>query len=287
MRELEILVSKEEYVPGDTVRGTLIIRTDDDFECQGAQITFRGDEVVKVVVHAGKVTIVHSDMREHANHTIDLVWDSIVASGETRKDFSFKLPENVPGSYDGILGRIRYVLEAQVQISWARDLKSELELKVVSIPSSMVFESRSQETLIEHNGEALLRVEATQDDVTIGDRFPFRLLISPRVKIRGVRAEIIGCEHVAPKGHARDAEKVLATSYIEDDHLRRDSWMDMTIQTDPSWRSPFKTELIDYTHRLKVTLDIPMRLDRKVVVPIRLSRRGELADKADLFGFWF
>lgn len=287
MRELEILVSKEEFVPGDTVAGTLNIRTDDDFECQGAHITFRGEEVVKVVVHAGKVTIVHSDMREHANQTIDLVWDSVIASGETRKDFSFKLPENVPRSYAGILGRIRYVLEAQVQISWARDLKSELELEVASKPSSEVSEFHSEEALIEHDGETLLRVETTQDDVTLGDRFPFRLLVSPRVKIRGVRAEIISCEHVAPKGHARDAEKVLATSYIEDDHLRRDSWMDMTIQTDPSWRSSFKTELIDYTHRLKVTLDIPMKLDRKVVVPIRLSGRGESADRADPFGFQF
>ncbi|MFX1417085.1 MAG: hypothetical protein ACFFC0_09745, partial [Promethearchaeota archaeon] len=94
MRELEIHLSKEEYSPGDTVAGTLIVRTEDDFECQGARISFRGEEVVRVAVHAGKVTIVHSDMREHTNQTIDMVWDSIIASGETRKEFSFRLPEN-------------------------------------------------------------------------------------------------------------------------------------------------------------------------------------------------
>ena len=284
MRELEILLSKEEFIPGDTVNGTLVVRTDDDFECQGVQITFRGDEVAKVLVHAGKVTIVHSETREHANQTLDMVWDSIIPSGETRREFSFRLPEDVPGSYDGIHGRIRYVLQAQVQISWARDLKSEMELQVVSKPSSEVLDSRSQEAMIEHDGNILLRVEATREDVILGDRFPFRLLLSPLVKIRGVRAEIIGYEHVAPKGNARDAENVLATSYIEDDHLRRDSWMEMTIQTEPSWKSSFKTELIDYTHRLKVTLDIPMRLDRSVVVPLRLSGRGGLGDRTDPFG---
>lgn len=284
MRELEILLSKEEFIPGDTVNGTLVVRTDDDFECQGVQITFRGDEVAKVLVHAGKVTIVHSETREHANQTLDMVWDSIIPSGETRREFSFRLPEDVPGSYDGIHGRIRYVLQAQVQISWARDLKSEMELQVVSKPSSEVLDSRSQEAMIEHDGNILLRVEATREDVILGDRFPFRLLLSPLVKIRGVRAEIIGYEHVAPKGNARDAENVLATSYIEDDHLRRDSWMEMTIQTEPGWKSSFKTELIDYTHRLKVTLDIPMRLDRSVVVPLRLSGRGGLGDRTDPFG---
>ena len=284
MRELEILLSKEEFIPGDTVNGTLVIRTDDDFECQGVQITFRGDEVAKVLVHAGKVTIVHSETREHANQTLDMVWDSIIPSGETRREFSFRLPEDVPGSYDGIHGRIRYVLQAQVQISWARDLKSEMKLQVVSRPSSEVLDSRSQEAMIEHDGNILLRVEATREDVILGDRFPFRLLLSPLVKIRGVRAEIIGYEHVAPKGNARDAENVLATSYIEDDHLRRDSWMEMTIQTEPGWKSSFKTELIDYTHRLKVTLDIPMRLDRSVVVPLRLSGRGGLGDRTDPFG---
>ena len=284
MRELEILLSKEEFIPGDTVNGTLVIRTDDDFECQGVQITFRGDEVAKVLVHAGKVTIVHSETREHANQTLDMVWDSIIPSGETRREFSFRLPEDVPGSYDGIHGRIRYVLQAQVQISWARDLKSEMKLQVVSRPSSEVLDSRSQEAMIEHDGNILLRVEATREDVILGDRFPFRLLLSPLVKIRGVRAEIIGYEHVAPKGHARDAENVLATSYIEDDHIRRDSWMEMNIQTEPSWKSSFKTELIDYTHRLKVTLDIPMRLDRSVVVPLRLSGRGGLGDRTDPFG---
>lgn len=287
MRELEISVSKEQFVPGDTISGNLIVRTEDDFECQGVQITFRGDEVAKVIVHAGKVTIVHSEEREHANQIIDMVWDSIIASGETRREFSFKLPEDVPGSYDGIHGRIRYVLQAHVQISWARDLKSEVELQLVSIPSSEVVESRSQEAMIEHDGNILLRVETPQEDVGLGDRFPFRLLISPLVKIRGVRVEIIGCEHVAPKGHARDAENVLATSYIEDDHLRRDSWMDIAIQTESSWKSSFKTELIDYTHRLKVTLDIPMKLDRKVDVPIRLSSREAPADRDDSFGFQF
>ncbi|MHA2379564.1 MAG: hypothetical protein ACXADS_09805 [Candidatus Thorarchaeota archaeon] len=287
MREVEILLSNEGVVPGDTITGNVIVRTDDDFECQRAYVTLLGEEESKVAVHVGKVTAVHRDTRKHTSQIINLVADSVIPFGESRYDFSFKIPENAPGSYEGVHGRIRYVLKAQVEISWTRNLKSELRFDVAWQPSSETLESKPQAAKIEHDGKTLLKIEAEKDVVTLGDRVPIRLWVSPRMKIRGVRAEIVSSEYVEPKGYKQDVENVLATSYLEDAHLRRDSWVDMNIETEPNWRRSFKTDLIEYNHRLKVTLDIPMRLDRKIEIPIELSGRVEGSSEADPFGFQF
>ncbi len=275
MREVEIILSKETFMPGDTVEGHVLVKTDNDFDCNGMNISFIGEERSRIVIHAGKVTIVYDDDKEHVNDQIELASSTSIPFGETRYDFSFSLPEDVPSSYLGTYGWITYTLEAKIEVSWARDPKAKVIINVESeqdVVTSQGFQHR-----LEDEGVTLLRVEGSSDILHLGEDFSFRLNVDRASNIRGVRAEIVHIEHVEPDNHETDKRTSSVEWYLADEEIQRDSWIDVTMKTEPDWPLSFSTELIQSHYILKVTLDIALRLDKVVEIPIRLvtSRPSE------------
>ena len=97
-------------------------------------------------------------------------------------------------------------------------------------------------------------------------------MVDNESNIRGVRTEIIGFEQVQPKGHEMHSKKTLAEVYYPDSEIRRDSWIEARIPTSEKWTESFSSKHIDYAHLIKVTLDVPRRLDKKIEIPIVLSQ---------------
>lgn len=193
--------------------------------------------------------------------------------GESRYDFLFTLPSNIPGSCKGAYGSIKYSLKAKAEVSWARDPKSELELDVgfsQGIDSEIIPESVSD--VIEKDGILLLRVESDRTRFFLGDDLVFRFMVDRDTKLRGIRAEIIGVEYVEPKGHKMNAKKSLIEIYFPEDEIRRDSWNEVKIPTSIDWMESFTSQVIEYKHLLKVTLDIARRPDKDIEIPVFLGR---------------
>lgn len=273
MRKIEIQLKDETLTPDDTVEGHVLVTCNDDFQCERLFVTLFGDEVARVVIHAGKVTIVHEDKREHVNETLDLAECLTIPLGESRYAFSFKLPSNIPGSYRGPYGSIKYNLKAKAELSWARDLKSEKELIVLfeqredtgSIP-------KAKSGIIESDGVTLLKVEIDKNHFVLGNDISFRYKVDRMAKIRSIRAEIIRLEHIEPKGHSMDSRRTLAEKHFPEEDIRRDSWIEIKISTNSKWYRSFISELIKCSHILKITLDIALRLDKVIEIPIVLER---------------
>ncbi len=272
MRDIEIILSKETFIPGDSVEGYVLIRCDDEFKCNSINMSFLGEERTKFVVHTGKVTIVYDDDKEHFNEQIELAPASTIPFGETRYDFSFKLPEEIPASYLGSYGWIEYTLQAKIEISWARDPKTKLLLEVTRPEDSELMSPQSFQDRIEGDMVSLLRVEGSSDIVNLGEGYAFRVMVDRDAKIRGLRAELIHIEHVEPDGRETDKETPLVEWYMKDEDLRRDSFIEVTLETQSDWPIPFTTDLIQCHYILKVTLDIPRRIDKNLIFPIRQVR---------------
>ncbi|MCK4565899.1 MAG: sporulation protein [Candidatus Thorarchaeota archaeon] len=272
MRKIEIQLEDETFAPGSTVEGQVLVTCDDDFKCERLFVSLYGEEVARVVIHVGKVTIVHEDKREHVNDIKDFDDCSMIPVGETRYDFSFTLPPDIPGSYKGTFGWIKYTLEAKAEISRARDLKSKLDL---SLRCKQVIESipEPKSDTLESDGITLLKVETDKDHFSLGDNLDFRFFVDRETSFRGVRAEVIRLEQVEPKGYETESKKELAEIYFQEDELRRDSWVEATIQTDSNWKESFTSALIEHHHFLKVTLDIALRRDKVIEIPIVLVRK--------------
>ncbi len=274
MRKIEIQPIDETFAPGSTVEGQVLVTCDDDFQCERLHISLLGTEAVKVVVRIGKTTIIYQDKRDHVNDIVNLTEAIKIPTGESRYNFSFTLPSNIPGSYNGTCGWIKYSLEAKAEISWARDLKSKLDL-ALQLKQGPEKESipEPKSDMIESDGITLLKVDTDTDHFSLGDNLDFRFFVDRQASFRGVRAEIIGLEHVEPKEFKWDSKKELAEIYFQEEEFRRDSWVEATIQTDSNWIESFTTELVEYRHFLKVTLDIARRKDKVIEIPIVFVRK--------------
>ena len=273
MRKIEIQLDDASSINADIVKGQVLVTCDDDFQCERLYISLYGRELARVVIHAGKVTIVHEDKRDLVDEIIELGDNLTIPMGESHYDFSFTLPSNIPGSYKGAYGSIKYSLKAKAEVSWARDPKSELELDVgfsQGTNDQTIAESASD--VIERDGILLLRVESDRTRFFLGDDLDFRFMVNRDTKMRGVRAEIIGVEYVEPKGHKMTSKKTLAEIYFTEDELRRDSWNEVKIPTNIDWMESFNSQVIEYKHILKVTLDIARRPDKDIEIPVFLGR---------------
>lgn len=246
---------------------------DSEFECNRLFISLHGQELARVVIHAGKVTIVHEEKCDHINQQIDLGESLNIPMGESRFDFSFAIPSNIPGSYSGQYGSIKYALEAKAEISWARDLKSKKTLKMGFQRDQVIeLETQSDSILFEEKTSVPLRFESTTNQFQLGQDVSFRFMVDSESNIRGVRAEIIGIEHVQPKGHKMHSKRTLKEVFFRDAEIRRESWIEARMPTSEAWIESFISQHIRYTHVIKITLDIPRRLDTNVEIPIILSR---------------
>lgn len=284
MRKIEVKLNGDRFVPGEIVKGQVLVICDGDFQCERLFVSLIGEEVARVVIHAGKVTIVHEEKREHINETYDLAECQIIPMGESRYEFSFTLPSDIPGSYTGSYGSIKYKLHAKAEISRARDLKTDVDL-YVPFTSDLKTDSLPSHKSgnIEIDGNIILQVQIENDHITLGDRLSFRFSVDRTAKIRGVRADLIRVEHVAPKNHKMETKRTIAEEYYPDKELTRDLWREAIIHSNVRWNPSFSSELITCNYLLKITLDIPLRLDAAIEIPIILGRSK--TDDKSVFDF--
>lgn len=270
MREIKTVITKEDFMPGDQIEGYVLVTCDKDFDCNAINLRFYGEEKTTVMVHVGKTTVTYTDSTVHVDEVTEFVGSTRVQSGETRYDFKFDMSRDIPGSYQGTHGYIRYTLEAKIEVSWARDPKEKIQLEIKSTPLSVRPESQSRSDDMEEEGLRFFKVEVPTDVVDLGQPFKCRLYVDQEVELRGLRAELVHWEFVQPDRQKRTIKKDLVEWYLEDENLRRNTWIEVELQTDVGWPLSFKTEHIDSSYYLKATLDIARRRDKVIVIPVKV-----------------
>jgi hypothetical protein len=272
VREILLHLPKAEYSPGERVEGHAIILCDEDFDCESVNLVFSCQEQSRVVVGSGKHRRVYLEEHEYFEQFLELLNQSMVLEGETRYEFSFDIPEESVSSFEGHYSWIRYIIKGKIEVKWALDPKIEQTI-IVKAPTRMTASLEPMMIQEEHmeEGMHLLRVQGDSDTFQRGEDIRFRFLVGTEANIRGVRAELLRRENVAPKGRETSYDTEMDLQYWEEYRVPRESWVEVTIKTDDSWPEPFKTELIECNYILKVTLDIPWRFDRIIEIPLKLS----------------
>ena len=285
MRKISLNLEKKTYLPGDHIEGLVTVSTDEYFECNRVVLSIKGLEQSRVVRGSGKSRTVYLERKHHIDEQIELVGSTGIQAGETRFPFSFVLPRNIPGSFEGTYGKIEYKLEAKVEISWATDPKAKQKIEIVT--KQEMPNEQSVHANLDNNGARPLSVQLSSDLVRLGRNFPIKLMVSSEVKIRGVRVELVYHEFVSPKGRKATKKQTLAKLRFKELELPREMWIDATIGTQGEWLQPFKTELIETYYKLKVTLDIAWRLDKTIWIPLKITHELSQNDEKDPFGFGF
>jgi hypothetical protein len=286
MPEIRIQLPKENYSPGDCVEGYVIVSSDDYFECNAIHLTLKGVETTKVVVSHGKYSTVYAEENEFLDERMDFSVASGVQAGDTRHEFRFDLPRDVPNSYKGMHGIIEFYLVAQIERTRRRDPKDKVHLVVTgSAGESVISESRSDN--LDDDGVLVLRGSVDNDVISRGQDFILGFILSGDPNIRGVRAEIISKEHVSPKGQERDWPVVLVKSQMPKEEIPVETWVNVTLQTEVDWALPFKTSLIHYRYFLRLTLDVPWRFDKHLEIPLKIKPDSSIDESIGGSGFTF
>jgi len=285
LKKISLHLEKKTYLPGDRIEGLVTVSTDEYFECNRVVLSIKGQERSRVVRGSGDTRRVYLEKKQHIDERIELVGSTGIQAGETNFPFSFLLPRNIPGSFEGTYGKIEYKLEAKVEISWATDPKARQEI-TIGTKQEMPNE-QSVYTNLDDNGARPLSVQLSSDMIRLGCDYPIKLMVSSEPKIRSVRIELVYHEFVSPRGHKATKKQTLAKLFFKELELPREMWIDATISTQGEWLQPFKSELIETYYKLKVTLDIAWRLDKTIWIPLKITHELSQNDEKDPFAFGF
>ncbi len=269
MREMCIETGKPVFNPGEYVEGHVILRCDDGFKCNRVTIHLQGEEKSRVVRGSGDNRRVYREKITHVSQVVELITGAPIESGEHHYPFRIRLPVQIPGSYQGVHGRVRYQLRAKTEISWAFDLKSSIPINVSHrVP---ILSPRAKTAQILQDGQDMVRIEIPEDLVRYDEPFTFRYHIQGDPNMRGIRAELLYIERVAPRGVKAKARRKFLEHLTKKEELTGKHWHNLSFMFSSRWPAAFHSSLIHASYFLRIVVDIPWRLDEEAMIPIRFS----------------
>jgi hypothetical protein len=275
MREVTLYTEKPHYSPGDEVSGHVVVSSDNSFTCNRIILKLEGKEYTHY--QAGKV---------HVSETHPLLGEEIVIweggdihSGDTKFEYSFKLPEELPPVHNGFYGTIDYSVEAVVEVDRALDPKSKLKLDVYSRPPPFIPEALDQMPIRDEKEH--IQAEIPTDIIRPKKGLVVRFLVKQRSRVKCVRLDIIKREDIICQGRNLDSTSAISEKRIPISFNQFDRWIEETIHEDWSSIIPFEGKLIKSSLQLKVVLEIGLSLDPALWFPLQLS--GEREKEDDVF----
>jgi hypothetical protein len=269
MRDLEIQTTRISFNPGDDVEGRIVLRCDDEFQCNRLLVRLDGEEQTKVVRGSGENRHVYREKLHHISQEIELLPSSSVPAGEHVHSFVFRIPDDIPGSYEGFHGYIRYEIRAKAEISWAIDPVCQLPIHVRQrIP--VLKPEPLQAEIIEDNRPAIA-IEIPRDVLRYDDSFTHRFRAVRDCNMRGVRTVLQYIEFVSPRGRDKKTTHTLVENFTGKEELIERWWKDLSFLVQREWPVAFESRLITTWYVLKVVMDVPWMLDQDVIIPLRWS----------------
>lgn len=277
MRDVTIYLEKNEFFSGEEVVGHVVVKTDSTFSCNRVILKIEGKEYTHY--QAGKVHV--SDTHPLMGEELTIWEGGNINSGDTKFEFQFKLPEELPPVYEGSFGIIDYSIEAVVEVDRALDPKQKIPLVVKNRPPEFIPEQSDQLPIRKEDEH--IQAEIPTDIVRPRKGFVVRFLVKERSRIKGVRLDIIRQEDAICQRRELDSKKELYQKQIPISYNEYGTWIEETIHEDWLTYIPFEGKLIKTSLLLKVVLEIGLAMDPEIWFPLRLSgEKGKDDDQFDV-----
>jgi len=275
MRDVMIFLEKNQFQSGEEVAGHIVVKTDSFFSCNRVILKVKGQEYTHY--QAGKV---------HVSETHPLIEDVItvweggeIHAGDTKFEFRFDLPENLPPNYEGLFGTIDYSIEAVVELDRALDPKEKVPFEILASPPKYIPEPMDRLPI--RKVEEHIEAEIPTDIIRPGKGLVIRFLVRERSRIKGVRLDIVRKEDATCQKRELDYRRELNQKRIPITFNDFGRWIDESIHEDWLAYPPFEGKLIKSSLHLKVVLEVGLSLDPEIWFPLQLSGEGEKDE--DLF----
>ncbi|MGY5858704.1 MAG: sporulation protein [Candidatus Thorarchaeota archaeon] len=283
MRSVQIQFDNRRVLPGETLSGNVIVKTDSAFECNRVVLKFRSRERTE----KGSGENRRVEEKTILSRVFRISEGGIIPEGTTTIPFSFQIPRGLAPSYKGYNGDILHTIEAVVEVDWAIDPKMKREYRVLQRRPPYIPAVGDTRGFSKENGGLHIRLDSNIFRLDKGILVRFK--VDERKRMRRVRFDIrkrevgqCGWGEVKHESHIRRRY-----SNIGPDDWGR--WKEVYIGE--GWQShlPFSSRLFRITYTLKVTLEIGWDLDPSISVRLRFSDyepEEDILDKiADDLGF--
>ncbi|MCK4567952.1 MAG: sporulation protein [Candidatus Thorarchaeota archaeon] len=264
MRAVNIEFDNHRILPGDTLSGRVVVKTDKAFDCN--RVVLKALSRERTEYGSGDNRSIDEEC--HMTRVFRLSESRTIPEGTTIIPFSFQLPRGLPPTYRRFSNFIRHTVEGVVEVDWALDPKFTQEFHVLQTRPPHLSDDVGVETATKSDeglhiqSSGILRMDT---GILVGFK------VDEEKRMRRVRFDIVKREDAKCRWHETSSKKTMRQKYFE---LERDDWGRWKeIQFGEEWRFhlPFKSSLIRVSYYLKVTLEIGLRLDPSIEIPLRFS----------------
>ncbi|XP_061841703.1 arrestin domain-containing protein 3-like [Nerophis lumbriciformis] len=129
-------ISKDDvFTSGDDITGSITFQVTKDCKIESLWIKMKGKANVKWTEHYGRMILVHHDKEKYFSIKTFLIQDgqgnNVVTRGRHTYPFTFQIPQqNLPSSFKGSWGKIKYTLEGTLSRPMRTDSKAKRRFTV-------------------------------------------------------------------------------------------------------------------------------------------------------------
>ncbi|KAK2579682.1 hypothetical protein KPH14_011031 [Odynerus spinipes] len=131
------------YVPGEDMTGTVIIDLEETKNCRDFRIGFKGEAYVHWTesqkgLHGKNATKTYTEKETYFGFQQSLILKPPGAeglelpAGRNEYHFTYRLPTNIPSSFEHSVGHIRYTARAIVDIPWRLDWSAKSAFTIIA-----------------------------------------------------------------------------------------------------------------------------------------------------------
>lgn len=273
MRSVDIVFDSRRILPGETLTGNVVVKTDREFECNRVVLKVVSKERTEV----GSGDNRHTDEKRLVSRVFRISEGRLIQEGTTSFPFSYNVPKGLPPTFKGYYGYIEHTVEGVVEVDWAIDPKMKCEFRVIQHRPPYLPEIIDEKIISKCNEG--LHVQLNENCIRIDSGITVRFKVDDRKRMQGVRFEIRKREDAKCGWRDVDNSRTIRRKYHElnpDDWGR---WKEIQIGEDWQYHIPFKSLLFHVSYHLKVTLEIGWDMDPEIIIPLIIS---DCAPKSDV-----
>ena len=275
MRSVDIVFENRRVLPGDTLSGKVVIRTDEPFDCNRVVLKFKSRERTQ----HGSGDNRRVDTKNILSRVFRISEGKNIPAGNSAIPFSFQVPKGIPPSFQGYHGDIKHTIEAVVEIDWALDPKLKLEYTVIQHrPPYIPVVGDTRVLSKEDDG---LHVRLDSDVLRMDTGIFVRFEVEQKKRMRRVRIDIRKRQEAKCGWNQLSHESNVRREYVnlgEEDWGR---WKECTIGENWKYHLPFSSQLFRVGYYLQVTLEVGWDIDPSLRFPLTFSDNEPEKDVLD------
>lgn len=234
MSNLELILNKEVYKPGEKIEGNIILNLKKSTKARDIVVSVYGNEHTHITRTHGsgknQRTVTHTEDIEVIDESQKLISQfdktyqldpyaknktTTLPAGQHSFKFSFQLPNDATPTYDGVHAEIEYEISAKVDIPWGIDIKTKQDLYVMPADAS---ETTSSSAVLEEKSGSKVLPQALSPNINMninlnktcfkrGENIEGKVIVTNNSgkQVRNILVELYANEHAEAEGYTEDS----------------------------------------------------------------------------------